>query len=133
MRDAIRKSLAPAVVVLMTGVVALDPSSPVRAPVPSAPVDGYKLGRAYAPTLAPALAEGWLAAADAIEAGKSVGEAQEALQSAFKAARVRAFSARVVPEFARVLPEGAEPEDAAARARVARLWRDFARGLRGGE
>ena len=114
----------------MVGYDHLKPNNGV-APMPAA-VDGVKLGRAYAPALAPALGEAWEAAAGAIEAGKGMGEAQETLQATFKAARVKAFTDKVAPEFAKVLAEGAEPKDAAARSEVANLWRGFARGLKGG-
>lgn len=133
MRTAIRDYLSPLLTTLLLGVVAYDHFVAPRAvgPVPAA-VDGTKLGRIYGPTLAPALADGWVAAAATLEAGKTVSEAQDALQTAFKAARVKQFTDKVAPEFARVLAEGTEPRDASARAEIVKLWRDFAAGLRGG-
>jgi hypothetical protein len=124
--------LTPLVVFMIGGVVAYDHLTP-RLPMAAPPaVDGKALGRAYAPAVAASLSVGWLAAADALEQGKSVPEAQAALHSAWQAARTRAFSSRVTPVFSRVLPEGAEPTDPETRAEVVRLWRDFASGLKGG-
>jgi hypothetical protein len=128
----IQTVLTPLVVLMIGGVVAYDHFSPRVPPAPTEAVDGKALGRAYAPVVASCLSEGWFAAADALEQGKSVPEAQAALHSAWQSARTRDFSARVVPEFARVLPEGTEPTDPARRAEVVRLWRDFASGLKGG-
>lgn len=97
-------------------------------PKPDSPaVDGLKLGQAYAPVVAASLADGWDAAAAAIEQGKTVLESQNALQTTWAASRIKAFSATVAPEFSKVLPEGSEPFD---RASLAKLWRDFAKGLR---
>jgi hypothetical protein len=128
----IQTVLTPLVVLMIGGVVAYDHLPPRSSTAAPAAVDGKALGRAYAPMVAASLSEGWLAAADALEQGKAVPEAQAALHSAWQAARTRAFSARVVPEFSRVLPEGAEPTDPVTRAEVVRLWRDFASGLKGG-
>jgi len=94
-------------------------------------VDARALGREYAPVLASTYADAWVAAARVIEGGGSVAHAQEVLQQTWKEARVRAFRSRVDPAFSRVLAEGAEPADAAERARVAALWRGFAAGLKG--
>ena len=98
-----------------------------------AKADGGSLGRAYATTIATTCADAWGAAADAIEAGKTVAEAQAVLQWTWREARVHAFNARVAPAFEAVLPEGAEPKDKAQRAAVVALWRAFARGLKGGK
>lgn len=124
----------PAAVLALAMVVAYDHLAPRRADVTDAvkAVDGAALGRAFAPTLAATLSDAWLAAADAIAKGKGVAEAQGVLQDAWKKARIDAFVAKVAPEFAKVLAEGTEPRDDAQRAAVAKLWRDFARGLKGG-
>ena len=132
MRPFVRDYLTPISVAFLAGVVAYDHLKTSLPPGPPTIVDGEKMGRAYAPTLASALSEGWTAAAEAVESGRSVAEAQDAMQAAFKAARVRSFSATVAPAFARVLPEGSEPKDDVQRAEVARLWRDFATGLKKG-
>ncbi len=124
-RDAVMPSA-----VLWLGIVVLhDHLARPRAVDPRPAVDGKALGRSYAPLLAASLAAGWIAAADALEAGRSVAESQAALQETWNEARARAFSTRIAPEFARVLAEGAEPTDPTRRAEVARLWRDFASGL----
>lgn len=102
------------------------------APSPAAVVDGAKLGRAYATTVVATLSDAWNAAADSLGQGKTMAEAQAALQQNWQAARAKAFVAAVAPEFAKVLTEGAEPKDDAQRAQVVALWRAFARGLKGG-
>jgi hypothetical protein len=88
------------------------------------------LGKSFAPRLASALAEGFDAEAAALEAGKTVGEADLALKAAFHDARVKAFSDHVSPAFAAIVPPGSEPSDVATRKAFAKLHRDFARGLR---
>ncbi len=124
--------VTPLLILMIGGVVAYDHFSP-KTPSPStATVDGKALGRSYAPVVASSLGDGWLAAADALEQGKSTPEAQAALQAAWQAARTKAFAAKVATPFSRVLPEGTEPADPARRAEVVRLWRDFASGLKGG-
>ena len=102
---------------------------PHAAPSPTPAVDGAKLGRAYATTVVATLSDAWVAAADALGQGKTVAEAQAALQQGWQAARAKAFAASVTPEFSRVLADGAEPKDAAQRAEVVALWRAFAAGL----
>jgi hypothetical protein len=104
------------------------------APVPAAPPASAAevLGRSYASTLAATYADGWLAAARAIEDGETIAEAQTKLQAAWQESRTAAFRRDVVPAFSAVLPEGTEPETPEQRARVVSLWRDFAKGLKGG-
>ena len=129
--NVFRDIVTPLLVLVMGGVIAYDhfvPRDPTDRP---SLVDGKALGRSFAPLAASSLGEGWLAAADAIDQGKTVAEAQAALQSAWKEARVKAFAAKVAPGLGVVLPEGAEPSDPAKRAEVAKLWRDFAAGLKG--
>jgi hypothetical protein len=91
------------------------------------------LGKAYAPVLAETYADAWIAAAEAIEQGRSVAEAQQVLQKTWTDARVEAFRAQIQPAFSRVLPEGTEPADEVSRTNVAAFWRAFARGLRAGQ
>jgi hypothetical protein len=67
-----------------------------------------------------------------MEQGKTVTEAQSALQTTWQEARIKAFTTRIAPEFSKVLPEGQEPTNPADRAEVVKLWRDFAAGLKGG-
>ena len=105
---------------------------PHAAPSPAPAVDGAKLGRAYASSGVATLSDAWGAAADSLGRGKTVAEAQAALQQNWQAARAKAFVASVAPEFSKVLADGAEPKDDAQRARVVALWRGFARGLKGG-
>ncbi len=130
----IKDWLLPALVIAMAIVVVHDHIAPrhIMTLSPTKPVDGAAIGRAYATTIAATLADAWRAAADAFASGKTVGEAQAVFQDSWKKARGDAFVARVAPEFAKVLPEGSEPKDAAQRAATVALWRDFARGLKGG-
>ena len=104
---------------------------PVPAPSPVPAVNGQVLGRAYAPLLLASYGDAWLAAAQTLEEGKSVAEAQKTLQDTWKDARVKAFTDHVAPSFGLILSEGAEPSTPEKRAQVVELWRDFARGLKG--
>ena len=124
--------LTPLAVLVLAGVVAYDHLAPGPRPPRRRRSTARRLGRSFAPAAASNLGDGWLAAADALEQGKTVADAQAALQAAWQDARIKAFAAKVAPEFARVLPEGAEPTDPAKRAEVVKLWRDFAAGLKGG-
>ena len=92
--------------------------------------EGLALGRAYAKTLAKTYADGWVAAARALDEGKSVAEAQKSLQTTWQTARLQSFRSDIQPAFSNVLAEGTEPADSAKRKEVAALWRMFARGLR---
>jgi len=131
----LKEYLTPLAVVLLAGVMLFDhysPREPGPSPAPAAAVNGVALGRAYAPSLASTYADAWVSAAQALEEGKGVGDAQKALQETWHEARLKAFQAEVQPGFALVLPEGTEPADPAKRAQVAELWRSFAKGLKGG-
>jgi hypothetical protein len=123
--------VTPLVVLVLAGVVIFDHLAHRQAPTPPlAPtVNGQALGRAYAPLLLASYSDAWLAAAQTLEDGKPVAEAQKTLQDTWKDARVKAFTNHVGSRFALVLPEGAEPTTAAQRAEVVKLWRDFAHGL----
>ncbi len=96
-----------------------------------APPDARALGKAYAPVLATTYADGWVAAAKALEDGKSVEECRKVLQETWKGSRQRSFQAILQPDFSKVLSEGTEPADVTQRARVAAFWKSFASGLRG--
>ncbi|MGE3820970.1 MAG: hypothetical protein AB7I30_16280 [Isosphaeraceae bacterium] len=126
----LRDYATPLALLLLSGVLLFNRFYPaVETPLEPS-VNALALGRAYAPKLVDSYAEGWLAAAKAIEEGKPVVEAQNALQEAWKAARAKAFAAEVQPGMSLVLPEGTEPSDAKKRSEVAELWRAFARGLK---
>jgi hypothetical protein len=100
-----------------------------RGPAPPASVDGVKLGKSFVQPLAGALADGFDAHADAMEAGKTTGEADETLKSTFAKARAKAFADQSAP-FAALVPAGSEPKDDETRRAFIRLHRDFAKGLR---
>jgi hypothetical protein len=97
---------------------------------PEPPVDAIALGRSFAPKLTDALADGFDAEADALEAGKSVAQADEVLKTVFHDARARAFATHAAEAFAAVVPSGGEPGNDDARKAFARMHRDFAKGLR---
>lgn len=122
----------PALVLILAGVVAYDHLTPRQPSAPASTVDGKSLGRAFATSVAVAFGDSWIAAADTLEGGKSIGDAQAVLQAKWQEGRTKAFTTLVAPEFSKVLGEGVEPADPAQRAAVVRLWRDFAAGLKGG-
>jgi hypothetical protein len=124
--------LTPLAVFALAGVVVHDHFDGGAPSAPQSIVNGKALGRSFAPTVASNLGDAWIAAAAALEQGKTVTEAQAALQTAWQDARIAAFTAKVAPEFSKILPEGQEPTNPAARAEVVKLWRDFAAGLKGG-
>lgn len=127
---SLRDYATPLALTLLSGVLLFNRFFPPTE-APAAPsVNAVALGRAYAPRLVDSYAEGWIAAAKAVEEGRSVAEAQKSLQDAWKEARTKAFVAEVQPGLSLVLPEGTEPSDASKRAEVGELWRAFARGLK---
>ena len=127
----IRDFVTPALVFCLSGVVLYDHLE-VHAPRTVAPgVNGKLLGRNFVGPMAASLGDAWTSAADILEQGKAVGDAQAALQVRWQEGRSKAFAGLVAPEFSRVLKEGAEPADPAQRAAVVKLWRDFAAGLKG--
>ncbi len=97
---------------------------------PSETAELKALGKSYASVLATTYAAAWRAAAETLENGGTVAQAQKVLQDEWTERRVRAFKAEVAPVLSRILPEGTEPADAAARARVVTAWRAFAAGLK---
>lgn len=124
--------IMPALLVVLAGIVAHDRLLVGRGVPQPAAIDGKALGRVYGPIVLASLSDAWLVAAQTISDGKSTAEAQKALQDSWQAARVKAFTANVAPQFSKVLAEGAEPTTPAEREAVAKLWRDFAKGLKGG-
>ena len=124
--------MTPILVVLLGGVVAYD-HLVVRptAESPAVVVNGKVLGRKFAGPVASAFGDAWAVAANTLEQGKSVNEAQAALQARWQDGRAQAFATMVTPEFAKILPEGTEPATPLQRGEVVKLWRDFAAGLKG--
>ncbi len=127
-----RDFLTPMILLALAGVVAYDHLSPREPAVASPVVNGKTLGRKFAGTVASSFGDAWLSAANTLEQGKTVADAQAAMQASWQEGRAKAFSAQVAPEFSKVLGEGAEPTDPTKRAEVVKLWRDFATGLKGG-
>ena len=125
--------LTPALVLILGGVVVYDHLA-IREPVAVAPVvNGKVLGRKFASAVAGSFGDAWTLAADTLEQGKSVADAQAALQAGWQEGRTKAFTMLVTPEFSKVLLEGTEPTTPAQRTEVVKLWRDFAAGLKGGK
>ena len=90
------------------------------------------LGKSYGPVLLTTYADGWIAAAKALENGKTVAEAQDVLQSTWKEERIKAFRARIQPQMGLLLSEGTEPASLDQRSQVSKFWRNFATGLKEG-
>ncbi len=103
---------------------------PYVAPYLPRPDPLVAVGKAYRAPLAQSYAASWDAAAQVVESGGKVADAQAALQTAWLKGRTDSFNARVAPALAAVLPEGQEPADAGQRSRAVASWRSFARGLR---
>jgi hypothetical protein len=121
----------PIAVLILAAVMLFDHCTQITV-VPSDPsvnIDAGALGKAYATDLVATYADAWNAAATTLEQGKTVSEAQKALQDTWKDGRTKAFKAKVEPALSQMLPEGTEPADAAKRAQVVQLWRAFAKGL----
>ena len=127
-----RDFLTPTLLLIVGGVVAYDHVVPRELSVAGPVVNGKNLGRKFAPTVAGSLGDAWVAAADALEQGKPMADAQSAMQARWQDGRTKAFALQVAPEFSKVLSEGVEPADPVKRAEVVKLWRDFATGLKGG-
>jgi len=92
--------------------------------------NGVALGRAFVPVLASSLADGFEKAADLLEQGKTVQEANETLKATFLSAREKAFQEKASPAFAAIVPANSEPKDENAKKSYITLFRDFASGLR---
>ena len=125
--------LTPALILILGSVVVYDHLA-IREPVAGTPVvNGKVLGRKFAGAVAGSFGDAWLVAADTLEQGKSVTDAQVALQTGWQDGRTKAFTMLVTPEFSKILLEGTEPTTPAQRAEVVNLWRDFGAGLKGGK
>ena len=125
--------LTPTLVLILGGVVLYDHLA-IREPAAVSPVvNGKILGQKFAGAVAGSFGDAWLLAADTLEQGKSVADAQVALQTGWQDGRTKAFTLLVTPEFSKVLLEGTEPATPAQRTEVIKLWRDFAAGLKGGK
>ncbi|WP_406699259.1 hypothetical protein V5E97_10315 [Singulisphaera sp. Ch08] len=98
------------------------------APAPS--VNALKLGRTFVPKLAHALADGFEAGADAIKAGKSLGEGDALIKTTFHASRAKAFDDHASQAIHELVPDGQEIKDVTTRNAVVDLFRGFAQGLR---
>ncbi len=127
-----RDFLTPTLLLILGGVVVYDHLVPRESLVVPSAVNGKALGRKFAGTVAASFGDAWSSAADVLEQGKPMADAQAAMQAMWQDGRAKAFSTQVAPEFSKVLGEGAEPTEPGKRAEVVKLWRDFASGLKGG-
>ncbi len=127
----VRDYLTPLLVLVVAGVVAYDHLMPHEGGGETV-VNGKLLGRQFAKVIAASFGDAWQTAAETLEAGKPMADAQASLQTKWQDGRSRAFAAQVAPVFSKVLAEGVEPTDPTQRAAVVKLWRDFATGLKGG-
>ena len=94
-------------------------------------VDAVALGREFGPMLSVSLADGFEAGASVLEAPDgTVAAGIEKQKQVAEAAKDAAFEKRVGPAFALIVPDGEEDTSQTKRSALARLWRDFARGLR---
>ncbi|MDR3639508.1 MAG: hypothetical protein P4L84_37250 [Isosphaeraceae bacterium] len=139
-------SVGPAVVVHHHGVptwlvVTLVPAALIAAtvwhlwtlkPGPPAPpaAEGVRIGRALGPAVAEALAKGFDAAAERIDAGQAVHSADDVLKATFDAQRKAAFASIGGPYLAKIVPSGQEPEGNDGRKAFAEAHRAIAKGLR---
>lgn len=103
---------------------------PTPAPEPNAA--GVRVGRKLVPALAEALAKGCDAAAAQLDAGQTVGAADEALKKTFDSERKAAFATLGGPYLATIVHDGEEPKSDAVRRAFADAHRAIARGLRNG-
>ena len=128
-----RDFVNPAIVLILTGVIVFEHFYAIPATINSnLLVNGRILGHQFKGPVASSFGDAWAEAATILEQGRTVGDAQAALQKHWQTERAKAFATLVAPEFSKVLPEGTEPATSAQRAEVVRLWRDFAVGLKGG-
>jgi hypothetical protein len=109
-------------------------SKPDR-PEPLAPLSAQgltRLGRTYTGNLGKVYASAWETGAAALEAGKPVSEALDAVRAAWDQDRVRLFNRFVAIEFDKIVPQGKPDAEvtAAERTALAKAWRSFAAGLR---
>lgn len=99
-------------------------------PSPAPKLDAVALGRTFAPKFAAALAVGFDADADALKAGKTFGEADQALKKAFHDANAVAFETHAGPALTAIIPDKDKIKDQAQRDALEAFHRDFAKGLR---
>ncbi len=117
-------------VLVMALVMAYDHLGGRAVPAPAASASFLKLGKAFAAADAAAYGDGCLAAADEIEKGGRVEDAQAALQAKWSVSHKAAFLRLAAPEFEKLLPAGSQPS-AALQAEYAAAWAAFGRGLKG--
>jgi hypothetical protein len=121
--------IVAALAVLVAVSVVLVPHEAVG-PSPAPSSSAVHLGQTFAPKLANSLADGFDANADAAEAGKSFGDADEALKDAFFRSRQAAFDQHASDAIHAIVADGKDSKDPEVRQRWVQFHRDFAKGLR---
>lgn len=91
-----------------------------------------RLGKAYTANLGKVYASSWETGAAALEAGKPISSALDAVRDAWDRDRMALFNRSVAAEFAKVVPPGKADSEitAAEKTELAKAWRAFASGLR---
>lgn len=103
--------------------------APVNPPGPPPPaVDTVSVGHSYGVTLSKTYASAWRKAADEVDAGKTITEAQADMQTSWASARSAEGTRLVTPIFAAIIPEESEG-DATTRPKWSKAARDLATGL----
>ncbi len=103
--------------------------TPVPVPTPTPVVDTVSIGHAYGVTLAHTYGDAWLKAADDVDAGKTITEAQTDMQTSWAAARADEGARLVTPILTAIIPQGSEG-DTTSRPKWSKAARDLATGLK---
>lgn len=99
--------------------------------VPPRPgTNAVALGRTFVPKLAKALADGFEAGAEAIKAGKSLGDGNILIKAKFHESRAKAFDDHAGGAIHALVPDGQELQDESQRRAMVELFEGFAKGLR---
>lgn len=90
------------------------------------------IGRAYVPELAGSYAASWDQGVAALESGKSVSAALEAVARAWAADRTALYDKTLTPAFSKLVPQSAKDSDvtSAERAALIQAWRGLSMGLK---
>jgi hypothetical protein len=107
------------------------PKTPATDPGPPHDPRFVMLGKAYVPQLGNAYAEAWAEGAKALDAGKSISVALEAVSKAWTSNRTVLFDQVLTPQLAKIVSESVRDSDVtqAERAALAAAWRGLASGL----
>ncbi len=106
----------------------LGPTDPAPGP---APTPAAAAGKAYRAAMGRAYSSAWGVGANALEAGKGMDAALQAVSAAWALGRADQFEQAVAPIFRAIVPDATADKDITAdqRAALVSAWRDFAKGL----